>query len=128
MTTPNSTRSSRLTKDKPKLKLIRKSSRAMQKMRVNKLAMLDFAKRAFKRATRWYARERDLPMGLSPYQIERKVKQEFGSVGPHAAPICHYVHNNLQGMSPLKHGMKGDISPCVFKSLCIAFESFIRIM
>ena len=31
-------------------------------------------------------------------------------------------------MSPLKVGVKGDIPPCAFKSLCVAFESFVRIM
>jgi hypothetical protein len=67
-------------------------------------------------------------MGLSSYQIKRKVKQEFDGVGPNASTICCYVHANLQGMYPLKHGVQGDIPPCVFKLLCIAFESFVRIM
>ena len=31
-------------------------------------------------------------------------------------------------MSSLKIGVKGDIPPCVFKSLCVAFESFVCIM
>ena len=100
----------------------------MQKVRVNKLAMSDFEKRALKRATRWYAREKNIPGGLSSYQIEKKVKQEYGGVGPHAATIRRYVNANLQGMSPLKIGVKGDIPPCAFKSLCVAFESYIRIM
>ena len=67
--TPGSTRSTRssprLAKEKPKEKVIRRNSRAMQKVRVNKLAMSDFAKRALKRATKWYARERNIPGGLS---------------------------------------------------------------
>ena len=100
----------------------------MQKVRVNKLAMSDFEKRALKRATRWYAREKNIPGGLSSYQIEKKVKQEYGGVGPHAATICRYVNANLQGMSPLKIGVKGDIPPCVFKTLCVTFESYVRIM
>jgi hypothetical protein len=52
----------------------------------------------------------------------KKVKQEYGRVGLHAAMICHYVNANLQGMSPLKMGVKRDIPPCAFKSLCLAFE------
>jgi hypothetical protein len=40
-------------KQKPKPKLIRRNSWAMQKVRVNKLAMSDFEKRALKRATNW---------------------------------------------------------------------------
>ena len=30
-------------------------------------------------------------------------------------------------MSPLKIGVKGDVPTCAFKSLCIAFESFVCI-
>ena len=76
-TMPSSTRSpprssQRLMKQKPKPKLIRRNSWAMQKVRVNKLAMSDFEKRALKRATKWYARERNRPGGLSSYQIKKK--------------------------------------------------------
>ncbi len=39
----------------------------------------------------------------------KKVKQEYGGVGPHAATIRRYVNANLQGVSPLKIGVKGDI-------------------
>ena len=99
----------------------------MQKFWINKLASLDHAKRAFKRATRWYAQEKDKPGGLSSRQIEAKVKREYDGVGPHAATIRRYVNANLAGMSPLKIGVKGDLPPCVFKSLCVAFESFVRI-
>ena len=81
----------------------------MQKVRVNKLAMSDFAKRALKRATKWYARERNIPGGLSSYQIEKKVKLEYSGVGPNASTIRRYVNANLQGMSPLKIVVKGDI-------------------
>ena len=59
----------------------------MQKVHVNKLAVFDFAKRALKRAMKWYARERNIPGGLSSYQIEKKVKLEYGGVGPNASTI-----------------------------------------
>ena len=39
-----------------------------------------------------------------------------------------YVNANLQGMSPLKIGVKGDIPPSSFNSLYLAFESYVRIM
>ena len=42
---------------KPKTKLTRMNPRAMQKHRVNKLAMSEFSKSALKRATLWYASE-----------------------------------------------------------------------
>jgi hypothetical protein len=99
----------------------------MQKFRINKLASSDHAKRAFKRATRWYIQEKDKPGGLSSRQIEAKVKREYDGVGPHAATIRRYVNTNIAGMSLLKIGVKGDLPPCVFKSLCVAFESFVHI-
>jgi hypothetical protein len=69
-----------LTRLKPKAKLIRKNSWAMQKVRINKLSKWDFAKRAVKRATKWYAREKNKPGGLSSYQIAEKVKKEYDGV------------------------------------------------
>ena len=95
---------------------------------MNKLAMSDHSKCALKRATKWYAREQKIIGGLSSYQIEKKVKREFGGIGPCAMTIRRYVNSNLQGMSPLKIGVKGDVPPCALKLLCIAFESFVRIM
>jgi hypothetical protein len=75
-TMPSSTRSTRssprLAKQKPMPKLIRRNSWAMQKVRVNKLTIGDFEKHVLKRATKWYARERNRPGGLSSYQIKKK--------------------------------------------------------
>jgi len=99
----------------------------MQKFRVNKLAALDHAKRALKRATTWYAKEKNKTGGLLSLQIEAKVKKEFDGVRLHAATIRRYVNVNIAGMSPLKIGVKGDVPACAFKSLCIAFKSFVRI-
>ena len=110
------------------MKHIRRSSQAMQKVQMNKLAMSDHSKCALKRATKWYAREQKNTGGLSSYQIEKKVKREFGSVRPCAMTICCYVNSNIQGMSPLKIGVKGDVPPCAFKLLCAAFKIFVRIM
>jgi hypothetical protein len=59
-TTPGSTRPTQSTsRDKPKMKLIRRISQAMQKVRLNMLAILDHSKRALKRAMRWYTREKN---------------------------------------------------------------------
>ncbi len=63
-TTPGSMRSMRST-SKPKMKCIRRSSQAMQKVRMNKLAMSDHSKCALKRATKWYAWEQKITGGLS---------------------------------------------------------------
>jgi len=117
-----SMRSTRPT-SKPKMKCIRRSSQAMQKVQMNKLAMSDHSKRTLKRAMKWYAREQKITCGLSSYQIEKKGKREFGGVGPCAMTICHYVNSNLQGMSPLKIGVKGDVPPCAFKASCASCRS-----
>jgi hypothetical protein len=114
------------TRSKPKAKLIRKNSWGMQKMQINKLSKWDFAKRVVKRATKWYAREKNKPGGLSSYQIAEKVKKEYDGVRLHPATIRCYVNANLVGMSPLKVGVKGDVPPCSFRSLCMAFESYVR--
>jgi hypothetical protein len=97
----------------------------MQKAQVNKLAQSDFAKRALKRATKWYAREVKKEDGLSSYEISKHVKSEYDGIGPHPATIRHYVNANLVGMSPLKPGVMGDVPASSFKSLCVAFESYV---
>ncbi len=99
----------------------------MQKVQVNKLAALDFAKRALKRATKWYAREKNKPGGLLSYQIAQRVRNKYNSIGLHAATILCYISTNLAGMSLLKIWVKGDVPASVFKSLCMAFENFIWI-
>ncbi len=73
----------------------------MQNARGNKLAQSDFAKRALKRAIKWYAREVKKEDGLSSYEISKRVKSEYDGIGPHPATIRRYVNANLVGMSPL---------------------------
>ncbi len=127
--TPTTSSGTQSTRSKPKPKLIRKNTRAKTKHRVNKLTLSDHAKHALKRATPWYAREKNIPGGggLPLYQIAKKVKREYDGVGPHPATIRKYVNVNITGMSPLKHGVKGDVPACAFKSISIVFESYVRI-
>jgi hypothetical protein len=99
----------------------------MHKFRINRLATSDHAKRALKRATKWYAEEKKKHEGLSLVQIAEKVKKQYDGVGPHHATIRRYVNTNLVGMSPLKPGVKGDVRVSVFKSLCVAVTSFVCI-
>ena len=128
LTTPTTPGGTRATQPKPKQRLIRKSAGGMQKFRINKLTASDHAKHALKRATGWYGKELKKTGGLSSYPIEAKVKKEFDGVGPSAVTIWRYINANIAGMSPLKIGVKGDVPTFAFKSLCIAFESFVRIM
>jgi hypothetical protein len=64
---------------------------------------------------------------LSSRQIKKKVKKEYNGIGPCHTTIRRYVNANIVGMSPLKHDVKGDMPPCAFKLLCVAFESFVCI-
>ena len=86
-TTPTTPSSMRPTRPRPKQKLMRKLAGGMQKFGINKLVVSDHAKSALKRATKWYAKEKNKTGGLSLLQIEAKVKKEFDGVGPHAATI-----------------------------------------
>ncbi len=90
-TTPGSRQALRL-KQKPKLHLTRKNMRAMQKHRVNKLAISDYMKRAFKRATSWYSRELKKPNGKSSYEDARLVRNKYDGLGPLTATIQRYVN------------------------------------
>ena len=107
---------------RPKQRQVRKTSSGMQKFRVNKFDASDHAKKAFKRATSWYAKELDKTNGLSSYQISKKVKIEFDGVGPSARTLQRYAKMGLAGTSPVKPGVKSDIPKCAYNSLCVAFE------
>ncbi len=67
------------------------------------------------------------PNGKSSYEIAILVKKEYDGAGPHATTIRRYVNANLSGMLPLKPGVKGDLPAWAFKSLCVAFKSYVRI-
>jgi hypothetical protein len=99
----------------------------MQKWRVNKFDATNHSKHAFKRATSWYKRELEKSDGLSLREIAKRVKLEFDGVGPSAKTLQQYVNNGIAGQSPLKPGIKSDIPKWAYKSLCIAFESYVRI-
>jgi len=112
---------------RPKQRRVRGTAAAMQKFRVNKFDVNDHAKKAFKRATSWYAKELDKTDGLSSYQISKKVKIEFDGIGPSARTLQRYAKMGLAETSPVKPGVKSDIPMCAYNSLCVAFESYVRI-
>ena len=51
----------------------------------------------------------------------------FDGVGPSAATLQRYAKFGLTGLSPLKPGVKSDIPKWAYNSLCVAFESYVRI-
>ncbi len=99
-------------------------------MRINKYDASEHSKRAFKRAISWYAaqaEEVDKTKRLSAMTISKRVKLEFDGVGPSEATILRYAKMGIAGTSPLKPGIKSDIPEWAYKSLCVAFESYVRI-
>jgi hypothetical protein len=112
---------------KPKPRQIRKTASAMQKWRVNKFDATQHKKRAFKRATSWYAQELEKSKGLSSYQVSKRVKIEFDGVGPSAQTLQRYAKWGIAGQSPQKPGVKSDIPKWAYNSLTVAFESYVRI-
>jgi hypothetical protein len=61
------------------------------------------------------------------YVISKWVKREYNGCTLHPAIVGHCFNTNLAGISPLKVGGKGGCARFTFKSLCMAFESYIWI-
>ena len=113
---------------KPKPRQTRLTATAMQKWRVNKFDASEHKKRAFKRAMSWYGRELEKGSdGLSSYEISKKVKREFDGVGPAPRTIQRYSQKGIVGHSPLKPGVLSTVPKWAYNSLCVAFESYVRI-
>ena len=55
------------------------------------------------------------------------MKVEFDGVGPSARTLQQYANNGIAGVLPLKPGVKSDIPKSLYKSLSVAFESYVRI-
>ncbi len=56
-----------------------------------------------------------------------RLKRKYDGIGQHPATIRKYVNANIACMSLLKPGAKGEVPACAFKSLCVAFESYVHI-
>ena len=94
--------------------------------------MLDGKRRfvkAHKAATVLYDRERAKSEGgLSVRNVEKIIKKKHNEIGPSSTTIHHYVVNlGLVGISPIKPGPVGNIPPLIYKALCAAFGSLMRI-
>ena len=108
-------------------KIRRLNSRQKQDQRVEELSKKLLFKEAHKAATKLYDEERKKEGGMSVRQVSQKIKSEFG-VGPSKASVHRYVSNGNVGESPKKMGPVGSISPIVYKTLCTAFASKLRIV
>jgi len=113
----------------PPTKKKRMTAKQKQDSRANDLKKKEHFKAAHKAATKLYNDERNKgDDGLTVRQVAKKIQFKFG-VGPSASTIHRYVANmNKVGESPLKMGHNGKIEPVVYKALCTALSSKVRIM
>lgn len=110
-------------------KIRRLNSQQKQDQRVETLARKNLFSAAHKAATTTYDEERKKEdgMGMSVRKVATKIKSEFG-VGPSATTIHRYVADlGLVGQSPMKMGPVGQLPPVVYKALCTAISSKLRI-
>ena len=87
-----------------------------------------FAK-AHKAATVLYDKElKKSEGGMSVRKVAEHIKSKHNGIGPSSSTIHHYVVNlGLVGLSPRKFGPEGNIPALMYKSLCAAFGSCMRI-
>jgi hypothetical protein len=96
---------------------------AKQKLWVNKIRVAKFYSMALKCATSEYSKREKLAE-----QVEMETKIKCDGVGPTAQTITQYANKlKLVGVSPHKVGTKGSIPQWVFKTVCTAFLSLIKI-
>ena len=114
-------------KKQPRMLPTRLSAVQKQKKRTSKKLQRDHYSAALKHATRWYASERSKDRGLSAYTVAEKVKELYDGVGPCERTLQRHYLDGRIGMSPKKPGPCPDIPRSVFKLLCSAWESFVRI-
>ena len=106
---------------------MRKTSAAAQTDRRNYIRIENHKKRAWKQATSWYAEEKEKKDGFLAEHIAKEVKKNNGGFGPSARTIQRNVKMGLIGVSPNKQGPERKLPKFIFKTLCSAFESYVRI-
>ena len=110
-----------------KLKKQRMNSRQVQDKQEADLIKKTKYSKAHKAATTLYFNEREKEKGLTLRKVESQIREKH-KVGPSASTIYHYVVElGLVGMSPRKPGPEGNIPAEMYKALCAAFGSFMRI-
>ena len=111
-----------------KVKIRRLTSAQKQDERCNDYARWDYYKHAHKAATMLSSEQLKIEGGMSVREVEKNIKSHFRGVGPSKETIHHHVINlKSVGKSPKKRGPEGNIPSHVYKALCIAFATKIRI-
>ena len=109
------------------VKDIRKTAKQSQQRRLNSKKVNDNEKRAHKKATLIYDRERKKKGGMGAPAVVKAVNQEMGA-NLSARTIRRYVQEGKAGESPMKRGTSDDgFSHETFKLLLNAFESYVHV-
>ena len=122
--------SSTLLHPPPKRSQKRTTSVRKQVERAESKRAREHTKKAHKRVTLLYAAEvqkkKEGKPSIGAAAVEKKVKAEYGH-GPSKKTILREVREGRAGFSPKRKGPSGSMSPFVFNTLCIAFESYVNI-
>ena len=63
---------------------------------------------------------------MSAEEVRQAVLKDY-EWAPSARSIQRYVDSNMAGLSPVRQGGPGKVPPVIFKTLCTAFETMVRI-
>ena len=98
----------------------------MQQHRVNTAIEKKHASASHKRTTTILAEERKKPKGRSAQNVCDQIEREYGvKLSRHT--LNRYFKDGNIGSSPLRNGFPGTIPEFVFKNLCTAIESYMKI-
>ena len=111
---------------RPKENPKRKKPQDLQDERVAKKKDWEHRKKAHKFSTSWYKKEKEKENGMSAEDISKAVEKDY-EWAPSARVIQRYVADGMAGCSPMKRGANGELPPTVFKTLCVAFETMVKI-
>ncbi len=115
---------------KPIVKKQQQTATQTQQHRSNTAAVQKHYNNATKHATKWYAAEKEEKAhgkkGLLAEEVCKRVNKTYDT-NLHQKRIGNLVTKGYIGITPPKPGAKSDIPTIVYKSICQAFDSHIKI-
>lgn len=102
----------------------RATATAKQLLRRSKMKAKKKYNHIFKKATSLYKAEKG--NGMSASTVSDLFLEKY-KIKICPRKIQRYVKKNVTGVSPIRRGPQGNINPLVYKNLCMAFESYLRI-
>ncbi len=104
----------------------RSTATAKQFIRRAKMKAKKKYDKVFKKATLLYQAEKAKTKGLSASMVSDMMFNKY-DIKICNRKIQRYVKKNIVGASPVRRGPQGNVKPVVYKNLCMAFESYLRI-